>query len=393
MVALALAAIAGGSLAAQAASVRADAMTTLPPGAAATGWLGSVSCSGSGTCMAVGSHGNSAQPDSARGLSEEWNGSRWRVVRVADIHDPYGSELGAVSCATATSCVAVGEASLVPTGESSRPLIERFNGKAWTEVPPAAVPGGSGNWLDAVSCTSAEYCLAVGSEALEWNGTRWRRLSLPYRNTEFDTTQLRAVSCSGSRCMADGTDYVTTSFQSETLKPVALEWDGTSFARTRPVVPAAASGNAILQGISCGSPNDCIATGFGGTGEEGPPIAERWNGSRWRLEPVSLPRQISTADLTGVSCPANGHCVAVGDTPRKHGRLHPLAEERSRGRWTAMPTPRIGPRQSILAGVSCSGTGTSRSCAAVGHLERGGLWLPLAEEWSDGRWAVEHTPT
>src|SRR5215831_4960960 len=76
---------------------------------------------------------------------------------------PVFAMLGAVSCASATECFAVG--SFVPggRGQAYQPLIERFNGTGW-KVAPAAVPVAKWSRLFGISCASSTSCFAVGEQ-------------------------------------------------------------------------------------------------------------------------------------------------------------------------------------------------------------------------------------
>lgn len=79
--------------------------------------------------------------------------------------------LASVSCLTSTSCFAVGDAF---AHGSDRPLVEHWDGAAWSVVPtPALSVIGS---LGAVSCASAGFCVAVGDTFASSGGPA--RLSL-----------------------------------------------------------------------------------------------------------------------------------------------------------------------------------------------------------------------
>src|SRR5262249_45847961 len=88
--------------------------------------------------------------------------ARW-VVRSSP--RPVGATragLQAVSCATRQFCMAVGTWTNEPYGgQATAPLAERFNGRRWTLSlvgPMTTGPAG----LAAVSCTSRHFCVAVG---------------------------------------------------------------------------------------------------------------------------------------------------------------------------------------------------------------------------------------
>jgi hypothetical protein len=106
-------------------------------------------------------------------LVENWNGTTWSTVATQASRD----SLSAASCPAPSDCVAVGEG----------PLGEVWNGSTWTirrAIKPAT---GKGAALSAVSCYSADACMAVGyyyppdkSLAEFWNGRYWVRSPTRY---------------------------------------------------------------------------------------------------------------------------------------------------------------------------------------------------------------------
>ncbi len=70
--------------------------------------------------------------------------------------------LNAVSCTSPTPCMAVGGTAT----DRSATLAERWNGSSWAVLPtPRGIQCGGDlcDILNAVSCTSANTCIAVGS--------------------------------------------------------------------------------------------------------------------------------------------------------------------------------------------------------------------------------------
>lgn len=85
------------------------------------------------------------------GIAERWNGHHWILMATATIST--GSSLNAVSCTGARACMAV--------GSSKGALAESWNGTRWAVQ---TLPKGSGAFLASVSCVSpaATFCTAVG---------------------------------------------------------------------------------------------------------------------------------------------------------------------------------------------------------------------------------------
>src|SRR5580700_5553953 len=108
-------------------------------------------------------------------------------------HSGGATNLDAVSCTSRTFCMAVG--SLGDTGT----LVETWNGNAWT-VSPSPSPGGDPDELFGVSCVSPSSCKAVGYDdggpgfktlVESWNGTNWS--IEPSRNRGGQDSVLQAV--------------------------------------------------------------------------------------------------------------------------------------------------------------------------------------------------------
>jgi uncharacterized membrane protein len=98
----------------------------LPP--LATGRGGSllaVSCTGLAQCIAIG-----AQVTAGNGgpLAEAWNGTRWHVLPTASLGTAHGNLL-ALSCPRPGHCAAAGD--YFGTAGITRPLTEEWNGSRW----------------------------------------------------------------------------------------------------------------------------------------------------------------------------------------------------------------------------------------------------------------------
>lgn len=120
------------------------------------GGITGVSCAG-GLCVVVG-FADPQLEGPQRLLVASSTGGRWTVRLLNGRSD---GELDGVSCVSATDCIAVGTEGLAePHG-----FVDLFNGTAWRQtVLPWAGPGNSPVGLNAVSCASATSCVAVGEQ-------------------------------------------------------------------------------------------------------------------------------------------------------------------------------------------------------------------------------------
>ncbi len=157
-------------------------------------------------------------------------------------------------------------------------------------------------------------------------------------------------------------------------------------------LPRGASAS-VLSGVSCTAGSDCTAVGhFNNRAGAGAPLAERWDGTRWSIEPTAKPAGARASLLFEVSCPSRAACVAVGSMTGRTGATVPLAERSSRGRWSMLRTsPPAGNAVSYLAGVSCA---SARNCVAVGYAGNaaGTAGAPLAERWNGRSWVPQRPP-
>lgn len=309
--------------------------------AGAGGALLSVSCVSPSFCVAVGAThstgryavGKGGFYGQARALVEIWDGTAWKVAS-----PPAGalfhSGLNGVDCTGASFCVAVGAHS--PNGRTSDDaLVETWDGRAW-KVRATPFVARHGSPLFGVSCASADSCMAVGEynanqlngvgegEALaeHWNGRRWSIGHPPVGRLYFP--DLKEVACpSRSLCIAIG--LYATSQNSTAPGPLVERWRSGHWRRVTAGLPKMSS----LFGIACPGMNRCVAVGrldsaFWLESDRPKPLLLNWAGSRWTREKTPLVPSTRSEEpnavllgpsLFGISCPAAGGCTAVGSQP------------------------------------------------------------------------------
>lgn len=280
--------------------------------------LSGVSCvRRTSTCVAVGYYDNSDNVEQT--LVESSSGSSWTIGTIGD-SGTGNNQLNAVSCLS-TRCTAVGYSTNTTTG-NEQALIEMWNGSTWT-IATSADEGTENNVLSAVSCVSTRACKAVGSydtsgnvvEPLieSWNGSAWSVASDP----DVGTGSLNGVSCvSIRRCTAVGGATSGTLIES---------WNGDSWTTVASADPGTVSNE--FTGVSCVSARSCKAVG--GYLDSGNPydstqtLIETWNGSAWSIQPSpnlsTDNNQVELANiLSGVSCGSRNSCKAVGYYANPH---------------------------------------------------------------------------
>jgi hypothetical protein len=234
--------------------------------------LQGVSCTSSTDCEAVGFYLDNCTPHAggSAGLVERWNGHVWSIVRSPrnSCHIP---ELDAVSCRSASHCTAVGE---FQHGAETWTLVESWDGTRWSVVPsPNAVPTNN-NFLDGVSCSSANRCMAVGAYqrvyagpalllAESWNGTKWSIVATPKAHPKYSSL-FDGVSCtSPANCVAAGF-WANDSGSSDTL---VATWDGSTWSLANSPNPRPSQ---ALYGVACTGASSCEAVGFAGKSADTP---------------------------------------------------------------------------------------------------------------------------
>ncbi len=158
--------------------------------------------------------------------------------------------------------------------------------------------------------------------------------------------------------------------------------------------PAATSPEHPLFSVSCPAAKLCVAVGQ--DARSGHAIAEKWNGTRWTVTALPLPRGDRFAVLSSISCPTTKRCIAVGEaaasTAFAASRLY--AET-----WNGTSWVRLG---GVLApsgahGVSASGVScvSATSCAVVGVFApkaTSSLTVSFTEVLSGGKWKLFKPP-
>jgi hypothetical protein len=292
------------------------------------GQLFGVSCTSAAACTAVGSSANQT-------LAERWNGSTWVIQYLANLSFPTAAAgLGGVSCLSATACTAVGDYAISTDYAGDKyfeTLAERWNGTTWMiQSTPRYGNNGTNHALSAVSCTSATACLAVGGSfsasfssgrtlAERWNGNTWTALTTPNPSIVAGLgSALAGVSCTtASACTAVGYSYF-----GNTQEPLAERWNGTSWSIQTTPKP---SGGGSLSSVSCTAANACTAVGASNTGA----LVARWNGSTWAIQSTPKPSGATSSTLSGVSCTNVTACTAVGYSNTPNGIQATLAERYS----------------------------------------------------------------
>ncbi len=330
--------------------------------------LVAVSCPTATRCVAVGSTvGVDGAPNGAGIVTSSNGGASWTVAVVP----PTVGFLSDVSCVDARRCVAVGQ-----SGSGVGAIVATSNGgTTWTPQP---VLTGAGD-VTAVSCLTDGACMAVATGALgaialvENRAGGWAQVGVLPPGMSGATS----ISCTDDQhCWATARTMPDVDRVAGT---VASTTDGGGHWAASPVP----SGMGFLNGVSCQSTSASTSSGAAGAGASGVDcvvvgttsstldavrsgrgviLSSTDGGASWTSEPVSA----FVAALSDVSCTGPGSCVAVGTSvsgPADAGISILTGNDTgaSSSVWKGAAT--VGSPQALTS-VSCISTS---ACVAVGE--------------------------
>jgi hypothetical protein len=253
-------------------------MATPEPTDSGFDYIYGIGCADAASCFAVGDAWHGAL--SYYPLSEYWDGSKWSIVAAPEPAGSEGAVLGGVACPAPGGCLAVGVNS---TSTGFRHLTEQWNGTAWKVVSPSAEILG---YLDGLTCLSPDNCDAFGftgssrDEAIieHWNGKTWSQVATPRPAHASDSFLYNGWCTSPASCWTVGM-YIVGADNHYTL---AEHWNGSSWSIVASPTPADTT-YAVLNGVACSSPTECLAVGYSQISNRESVLAERWNGARWSI--------------------------------------------------------------------------------------------------------------
>ncbi len=292
---------------------------------------------------------------------------------------PVADSIDGVSCAPDGQCIAVGNSD-VEGKVTTLAELRAPRSTAWTILPSANPPRTSLDQMDAVSCPSAAWCIAVGSSSAPPRAVveirRGGGFDLSQAPTRATGTVLSGVACwDPARCVAVGSETVAG-----VERPMVERLAGRTWTR--------AGGRARLRGslssVTCASPTRCVAVGAAiVAGIERPLVLDVLGR---HVEPHVLAAGTASGSLFGVACGGGRSvsCVAVGASEEAGAGARPLVYRGQAGRWVALSGESRD--ASDLAAISCTDESPSR-CLAVGSTALGRRLQPLvlivgAKSWT-----------
>ena len=356
-----------------------------------------VSCPTTSFCVAVGEYIDAAAHPQAV-IDTEVNGT-WTSMTAAlpadaatdATTDKPTNWLFGVSCASATSCVAVGR--YVNTSGNGVGLVDTLSGTTWTgtvaPLPAGANPTSS--LLSGVSCGTPTTCTAVGQYAAAIGGQlpllltlangSWTPTSGPMpadaRTGSGQDGIMIQVSCaSSSACVGVGF-YINTA---SNVKPLLEVWDGATWTGMAGPLPADAVAGSDDQftAVSCATAASCVAVGtYVNTAGQGLGLIDWLAGGTWHSMAAPLPANALTpgnpsAQLNEISCPTPAFCMSVGTYVATGSVDKAMVDTYSGGSWSALAAPLPANASGFAAGrtVACN---SPVSCTVGGQYDDPGV--------------------
>jgi hypothetical protein len=264
------------------------------------------------------------------------------------------------------------------------PIINRWNGTAWRQESPGAIPDSS---LRDVAAISTNDAWAVGYQeaanggdltvTLHWDGARWTRVSSPNPSDENYLNGVAAVA-------ANDVWAVGHKGNATLYGALILHWDGNAWTESH----TRGNGYRVLTDVAALATNDVWAIGYQfsfSNGYQG--LAMHWNGARW--SEVALP---VTGDsytlLNGIIAISPTDVWAVGNSGVNP--IKALTAHWDGSSWTYVPNPPIQSDYVFLNRVTAL---AGDNVWAAGYFtDRTGKDHNLVEHWDGIMWTQMGVP-
>lgn len=287
-----------------------SAVAPLPPDAATTAqsaWLESVTCTGPGACTAVGYYTD--KRNSVQGLIDTLSNGTWTAARAPLPKNAAASPnayLFGISCASGT-CTAVGDYNNSSSNIlSGKALIDTWPAGDVQSAKAQSLLSGSASALAAVSCVSASSCLAVGGYG---QGSLQSGLAATLTNGTWSTTSVPVPADAA----ASNQSAILWSLACPTT--ATCETVGTYTANGGGTAPFGASGAPATQtaGAAAGS---TAASSAGQPGLAGLPLGQgtfQIRGTVTEFDPSNQSIELQgTVDGLALTATATGNGLAAG---------------------------------------------------------------------------------
>jgi carboxypeptidase family protein len=278
--------------------------------------------------------------------------------------------LNGIDALTPSDIWAVGYSDLA----EQQPLVERFDGNAWSIVP---TPHAAASFLYAVKTLAADDAWAVGgyestgkSLIEHWDGSAWSIVSNPNRGT---FNQLYAIDGTGPNDV-----WAVGEYAHGVSSTLVQHWDGSAWT----IVPSPNGdpGYNKLYGVTAIAPDDVWAVGVDGSYRS---LTLHWDGAAWTEIPS--PSKGEQTTFLAVSANEADDVWAVGYSLNGTATAHWDGSA-----WTLVPSPSPGQFYERLSAVEAI---ASDDVWAAGVYSTGPAYVTLVEHWDGATWSVVGSPS
>ena len=346
--------------------------------------------------MVAGSS-SAASPGTYGPLIEHWDGTAWTRVPAAVAAD----DLSAVAAVSATDVWAFG------TYNIKSAVAEHWDGSSWQQVPMPVPQGTDEVELEGAGARSATDVWVVGTQAgsgtgggyrtliEHWDGTAWKVVPSP--SPTPGPAQLGGVAVLSTKNAWAVGWYKGPS----ALQTLVLHWNGTRWKRVRSPNPSDPGIRPYdpLAAVAALSARNVWAVGTYLHRQNGRhsyvTLVLHWNGKRWQRSPSANPGGVGHANvLDAVAADPAGHLWAAGRYRNGSGSEQPLVERhRTRG-WRGVPAQAAPVAAPELALESLAPLAANDVWAAGTYLDDTRDFAPVAliEHWDGHSWSIVPTP-
>jgi hypothetical protein len=319
----------------------------------------------------------------------------WKVI--GSTNPGTGSELRAVTAVSPKDVWAVGWFA-DPITDSSRPLVQHWDGERWTIVA-AAAPEALG-LLQSVDAASSDDVWAVGSTltelqssralALHRDGRAWDtvRVPKPERGRFVSTVLTDVVAIDADDAWAVG---YWSSIPDASPSPLIEHWNG---RRWRPVPNPDLGTWSELHGMAATGPDDVWAVGntevLVGNAFYSRALVEHWDGKAWKVVRMPVVARRQPYGLEGVDTRSSSDAWAVGAITRG-ADVVTLAFHWDGDRWSRVPTIDPSAEFQLLGGVAIAARHRVWAVGSSWDADRQSD-VTLVLRWNGRGWVQERSP-
>ena len=335
--------------------------------------LSDIACPTTSECTAVGTNGGWDVIIATRN-----GGSSW-TTQTSQIKPGPASGLGGVACPSTLDCTAVGGTNESP---SNGVVLSTTNGgTTWTSRTVSTGALTNVACLNSMDCYVAGWATQAGGAAVlvtQDGGRNWTSRVVP--TTIADLTSIACTSDSGCYVVGEYTNDEQIGSDASDSAAVLATSDGGASWVNQSVLPEVDG----LTGVACPENSECLAVGGGSV------TATVDGGRSWAAQ--TIPSGVS--DVNAIACPSTSSCTAVGSgiLNGSSGGIIVTANGGRNSTSATTPLPVETFENVDLTAVACP---SISHCTAVGYNSWAGTLTGIIISTVDGGavWKSETLPS